>query len=101
MYFDVTPTSRGEISALYDTSKYPNTPDLIDIIQAFDAPVNFADNYGQRIRGFFKAPETGQYQFYSSCDEICDVFLSVDEDPMHKGRVISQVQASRRGIYDE
>ena len=95
------PTTRGEIRALYETTKYPNNPDLIDIIEDFDTPVNFADDYGQRIRGYFKPPETGLYQFFSSCDEICDLFLSVDEEPRHKGRLISQVQASRRGIFDE
>ena len=101
VYYDVAPAASGEIRALYETTKYPSNPDLIDIIQEFDTPINFADNYGQRIRGYFKAPETGLYQFYSSCDEICDVFLSVDDEPAHKGRLISQVQASRRGIFDE
>ena len=101
VYYDVTPTTRGEIRALYETSKYPNNPDLIDIIQDFDTPVNFADDYGQRIRGYFKAPETGLYQFFSSCDEMCDLFLSVDEEPRHKGRLISQVQASKRGSFNE
>ena len=101
VYYDVTPTARGEIKPLYETSKYPNNPDFIDIIEDFDTPVNFADNYGQRIRGYFRAPQTGLYQFFSSCDELCDLFVSVDEEPRHKGRLISQIQASRRGIFDE
>lgn len=101
MYFDVAPSSNGEIRALYETAKYPNSPDLIDIIQDFDTPVNYADNYGQRVRGYFQPPQTGQYQFYSSCDEVCDVYMSVDQNPAHKGRLISQVQASKRGVFDE
>lgn len=46
----------------------------------------FEDNYGNYTRaathtnGWFKAPETGNYRFYTSCDDFCKVwFNSVDK----------------------
>jgi len=29
-------------------------------------------------RGWFKAPETGNYRFYISCDDLCKLFLNTD-----------------------
>lgn len=32
--------------------------------------------YGQIFKGFFKAPNTGRYRFYMSCDDGCQLWLS-------------------------
>jgi len=34
-----------------------------------------ADNYAMTNRGWFKAPETGRYRFYISCDDACKLQL--------------------------
>ena len=78
------------INALTGNPKYPLTPDSYGIIDMFDAPQDIADFYGQRIRGWFVAPDTGNYTFYSSCDNYCNLYLGNDTDPKNKVTIISQ-----------
>ena len=44
--------------------KFPDEPDAKDNIDDFDAPFNIGDHYGQKISGWFLAPQTGNYVFY-------------------------------------
>ena len=48
---------------LTSNPNFPNNPSSIEVLDKFDAPHNVDDNYGSRIRGFFKAPETGYYRY--------------------------------------
>ena len=50
------------IMDLTSNPNFPNTPSSIEVLDKFDAPHNVDDNYGSRIRGFFKAPENGLYR---------------------------------------
>ena len=45
--------------------------------------VNFADNYGQRIRGYITAPATGDYTFWVAGDDNCQLWLSTDESAVN------------------
>lgn len=40
-------------------------------------PVDWGENYGQRIRGFIKAPETGVYVFWLDSDNSAQLWLSL------------------------
>ena len=60
----------------------------------FDVPQNFAFNYGQRVRGWFQTTFSGNYTFFSSCDDFCDFYLSEDIYPAKKSRIISQTQST-------
>lgn len=53
----------------------------------FEAPSNSGDNYGQRIRGYVTAPESGQYTFWIAADDKADLYLSTSEDPAKKQRI--------------
>ena len=50
------------IMDLTSNPNFPNNPSSIEVLDKFDAPHNVDDNYGSRIRGFFKAPESGLYR---------------------------------------
>jgi len=50
------------IMDLTSNPNFPNNPSSIEVLDKFDAPHNVDDNYGSRIRGFFKAPENGLYR---------------------------------------
>ena len=52
-----------KISDLTSNPDFPNNPSSIEVLDKFDAPFNVGDNYGSRVRGFFKAPETGYYRY--------------------------------------
>jgi len=64
--------------------RYPNNPDGKELLDKFDAPVNFGDNYGQRLHGWLKPPETGNYTLWVAGDDYVALYLSTDEDPANK-----------------
>jgi hypothetical protein len=55
----------NELTWLYAaTANLTTTPSSRNLITTrFEAPINVADNYGQRIHGYLLAPETGTYTF--------------------------------------
>ena len=65
------------------------TPTSVTELTLFEAPSNVADNYGQRIRGFVTAPESGQYTFWIAGDNSAELWLSTSEDPAKKVKLAS------------
>lgn len=68
------------------------TPSGTDTLSALEGPVNWADNYGSRIRGYILAPATGSYTFWLASDENGQLWLSTDTDPANK-QLIASVSA--------
>ena len=65
------------IAQLVNFSKYPFTPNTEEIYAGdFEVPQDVGDNYGQRIHGYILAPSTGEYTFWISGDNNCQLFLS-------------------------
>ena len=69
------------ISDLTGQATYPDNPDDGEMRTAFDGPVDWADNYGARARGYVYPPEDGDYTFWISGDDYQDLYLSTDDDP--------------------
>ncbi len=59
-------------------------PSGSDLLEVFDAPVEWANDYGTRIRGYVHPPRTGQYVFWIASDDNSELWLSTDEDPANK-----------------
>ena len=95
------PNKSSNFSFLTSNSKYPQNPDCYHFIEVFDAPRNFDDNYCQRIRGWFQAAVSGNYTFYTSCDDFCDLYLSEDIDPGKKNLIVSQKSCSCELQWDK
>lgn len=79
-----------EISDLRSSSLYPCNPTGYTIQNSFSVPVNWADNYASRLRGFVTAPASGNYKFWISGDDKCELWLSNDETSVRK-RLIAKV----------
>src|SRR5438309_3707272 len=77
------------VANLTSAPKFPASPDEEFIESAFEAPSNFADNYGQRMRALLVPPVTGSYVFWIASDDNSALFLSTDEDPAHKVQIAS------------
>jgi hypothetical protein len=77
------------VSNLTNHSSYPNSPSSSGQISIFEGPTNTADNYGTRIRGFVCAPQTGNYYFYISGNDRCELWLSTSENPANKSLIAS------------
>ena len=70
-----------DVNDLTTIPAYPDEPTGCDWLTSFDAPNNWSDNYGARIRGYLYPPDTGDYTFWISSDDSSELWLSSDEDP--------------------
>ncbi len=66
---------------------YPNSPTGSDQPAIFEGPVNWADNYGTRFRGYVHPPVTGSYVFWISGDDGCELWLSTNDTPANRALI--------------
>jgi hypothetical protein len=64
-------------------------PDASNQLSIFEAPGNYGDNYGQRIRGFICPPTDGNYTFWIASDNSSELWLSTDESSSNKSKIAS------------
>ena len=64
-------------------------PNLTDTLPSFEAPTNWADNYGTRLRGYITAPVTGSYTFWIASDDNSELWLSTNDNPANKVSIAS------------
>jgi hypothetical protein len=70
------------VSDLTNNPAYPDQPTSTNLVtNFFEAPVDFAENYGQRMRGYITPPLTGDYTFWIATDDNGSLYLSGDENP--------------------
>ncbi|MES2567927.1 MAG: PA14 domain-containing protein [Bacteroidota bacterium] len=62
-------------------------PNSSSQITSFQTPVNFGDNYGQRLRGYVCPPTTGNYTFWIASDDNSELWLSTNDQPSSKVRI--------------
>lgn len=84
VFYNIPGTS---VTDLTGAPAYPNNPDEAFIAAEFEAPSNFADFYGQRMRALITAPTTGSYVFWISGDDGCALYLSTDENPANRALI--------------
>jgi len=82
-----TGISGATIAALTGNSNYPDNPSSTDELGSFEAPTNWADNYGTRIVGYLHAPVTGTYTFWIASDDNGELWLSTDDSAGNKVRI--------------
>ncbi|HQK38068.1 MAG TPA: Ig-like domain-containing protein, partial [Bacteroidales bacterium] len=63
------------------------TPSGTSELTSLEGPVNWADNYGTRIRGYIVPSASGSYTFYVSGDDNTEFWLSGNNSPSGKARV--------------
>ncbi|TXK44138.1 T9SS type A sorting domain-containing protein [Pontibacter qinzhouensis] len=64
-----------------------STPTRVGELMAFETPSNVGNNYGQRVRGYVRAPETGDYTFWIAADDVAELWLSTSDDPAQKQKI--------------
>jgi endoglucanase len=74
-------------SSLTSSAAYPNNPSGSEQLTSLEGPVNAADNYGARIRGYIHPLITGAYTFWLAADDNGDLLLSTDDTPAHATRI--------------
>ena len=71
------------------SKRYTQTPDQSEFLSSAETPVNRADNFGARMRGYIIAPATGSYTFLLSGDDYCQLWLSSSESQFAKQKIAS------------
>jgi PA14 domain/Chitobiase/beta-hexosaminidase C-terminal domain/Divergent InlB B-repeat domain/FlgD Ig-like domain len=64
-----------------------SAPTFTDRLTSFEAPSDWADNYGTRVRGYITAPATGSYRFWIASDNASELWLSTNSIPANKRRI--------------
>jgi len=77
------------IAALTKFRDFPNKPTGTGLLTRFEGPVNGKDNYGTRICGYIHPPQTGDYTFWVAADDHAELWLSWDESPKEKQRIVT------------
>jgi uncharacterized repeat protein (TIGR01451 family) len=72
------------VSDLVSDPRYPDSPDICDTVANLESPINYGDNYGQRIRGYITPPTSGSYTFWIASDNGGDFYLSTDANPANR-----------------
>jgi uncharacterized protein (DUF1800 family) len=86
------------INDLKNSSAYTSgTPRVRDVLPAFETPLNWEDNYGQRLTGLFSVPTEGDYVFLLASDDESELlFNQAGEDAAGAVRVAHCPWASGR-----
>merc|ERR1712226_1474894 len=75
----------------YHSVSDENSYELSDASEEADKEKMKISNDGVKdISGYFIAPMTGEFKFYTSCSHPCEVYLSPDTEGEHRSRIISQ-----------
>ncbi len=82
------------VSDLTSNANYPNNPTGEETLTSFDAPYDWADDYGGRIQGYVLPPTTGNYVFWIASDDNGELWLSTNSDPANKVEIASQPGAT-------
>lgn len=69
------------LADLTGNAAYAATPTGKDQRALFEAPTDWAENHGQRMRGFLHPPVTGQYRFWIASDDEGRLSLSSNREP--------------------
>ena len=75
------------IADLKRHTTYPDNPTTSGTIIGGVIRNNLGNYYGQRIRGFIQAPQTGEYQFNIAGDDGVDVFLGTSAEPSSQRKI--------------
>ncbi len=75
------------VSDLLSAPSFPASPTLETIQPTFEAPAEYAENYGQRMRALVVAPATGNYTFWIASDDGSVLYLSTTENPAQKVQI--------------
>lgn len=96
-----TGVSGTTVNDLRNDARFPADPVGADTLTSLEAlgwanSINpggnreVGENYGQQIRGYLRAPESGDYVFYISSDDASELYLSTDEDPANIIQIAAQ-----------
>ncbi|MFT6338455.1 MAG: hypothetical protein ACJATI_005229, partial [Halioglobus sp.] len=80
-YFGTFDDEIGHLTAQY---KYPSTPDAVKTVYKTQTPINYATDFGGRLRGYINVDEATDATFNITGDDDVYFYLSPDNEPNNK-----------------
>lgn len=79
------------VSNLTNDAKFINNqPDSVSTLtNLFESPSNAGNSFGERVRGFFVAPLTGNHVFLIASEKDSELWLSTDTNPSNRVKIAS------------
>ncbi len=74
-------TAGSAVVDLTSSPNYPYQPTGVEMLETFEGPTNWGDNYGTRMFGWLTPPQTGDYTFWIASDDASELRLSTDANP--------------------
>ncbi|MFI5379426.1 MAG: PA14 domain-containing protein, partial [Tepidisphaerales bacterium] len=84
----------GNVTDLTGNANYPNNPTGKTYPSSLEAPYNWAQSYGTRMRGYLSPPVTGTYYFWLAADDTAELWLSTDATPANSVKISSVAAAT-------
>jgi predicted peptidase len=75
------------LAAMTSLDDFPDYPAGAVWATTFEAPRDWADNYGTLMRGYVHPPTTGKYVFFIASDDNSELWLSADDKPANKKKI--------------
>jgi len=63
------------------------TPNIVDTLTSMEAPTDWTDAYGTRLRGYITPPTTGNYTFWIAGDDATELWLSTNNSAANKVKI--------------
>lgn len=89
-----------KVADLLAAPSYPNRPAGSGPLAIFEGPSNIAENYGTRVRGFLHPPLSGNYVFYAATDDDSELWLSTDDKPASRRKILELKWAPKPREWD-
>lgn len=71
----------SRLDRLIDDPQFPGNPTFADVLPHFEAPTNWANNYGTRLRALVRVPISGHYTFWIAGDDQSELWFGRGEQP--------------------
>lgn len=87
IFYEVT---GNNVSDLVNSPAFPDDPDsFVFITEGRMEYQENTNNYGTRLRAYFIPPKTGNYHFYVAARRRAEVWLSTDDQPANRVRILN------------
>ncbi|WP_167546952.1 ELWxxDGT repeat protein [Stieleria maiorica] len=90
-----------QLTDLTGAPNYPDAPDSVALLDAFEIPTNAGSNYGARVRAYLTVPTSGDYTFWIASDDQGSLLLSSDENPANATQIASVPVWTSARQYDK
>ena len=77
------------VASLTSSPAFPDSPSGQETHSQFEAPSDWSDNYGTRMRGYLHPAVTGPHRFWIASDDGGELWLSTDDQPANASLIAS------------